>query len=210
MPASDTDSDLIIVGLGNPGDDYAHTRHNVGWDAIDELARRLGADVSRKRWHSRIGSVTVDGRRVWLVEPQTFMNMSGRAVKEAARDVDVGPEAVWVVHDEVDLPPGRIRIKVGGSAAGHNGIRSIIGSLGGDGFTRFRIGVGKPPRRGSEAGVRHVLGRFRGREKELMDAVVAGVADALEMALHEGVERAMTRYNRNGSVGPATVEEGTA
>jgi peptidyl-tRNA hydrolase, PTH1 family len=198
----ETTEDVIIVGLGNPGPEYAQTRHNLGWEAVEELARRIGADVSRKRWHSRVGSAQAFGRRVWIMEPQTYMNLSGRAVKEAVRDLEVGPQAVWVVHDEVDLPPGRLRIKVGGSAAGHNGIKSIIGSLGDDGFTRFRIGVGKPVRRGSEAGIRHVLGRFRGREKELMDGVVTGVADALETALREGVPQAMTKFNRNGAIAP--------
>jgi PTH1 family peptidyl-tRNA hydrolase len=202
MSELEPSSDVIIVGLGNPGAEYADTRHNLGWEAVEEFARRIGADMSRKRWHSRVGSAMVGGRKVWVIEPQTFMNLSGRAVKEAVRDLEVGPEAVWVVHDEVDLPPGRLRIKVGGSAAGHNGIRSIIGSLGDDGFTRFRIGVGKPPAPGSEAGVRHVLGRFKGKEKDLMDAVVDGVADALEMALREGVPQAMTKFNRNGAVAP--------
>lgn len=202
MSELEPSSDVIIVGLGNPGAEYADTRHNLGWEAVEEFARRIGADMSRKRWHSRVGSAMVGGRKVWVIEPQTFMNLSGRAVKEAVRDLEVGPEAVWVVHDEVDLPPGRLRIKVGGSAAGHNGIRSIIGSLGDDGFTRFRIGVGKPPGPGSEAGVRHVLGRFKGKEKDLMDAVVDGVADALEMALREGVAQAMTKFNRNGAVAP--------
>ena len=189
------------MGLGNPGLDYVGSRHNIGWECVDALARRGGADLWRRRWRSRVGCVSSDGRRVWLVEPQTFMNLSGRAVAEAVRDLGAGMESIWVVHDELDLPLGRLRIKVGGSAAGHNGVRSIIGSLGGDGFVRFRVGVGKPPRPGSESGVRHVLSRFNRRERALADTVVSGVADALELAVAEGVARAMNVYNRAGSLG---------
>jgi peptidyl-tRNA hydrolase, PTH1 family len=201
MSQSAPSNDLLVVGLGNPGPEYKGTRHNLGQACLEEFGRRLHADISRKRWESRAGCVEAEGRRVWLIEPQTYMNLSGRAVAKARRDLGVDLESIWVVYDELDLPLGRLRIRIGGSAAGHNGIRSIIGSLGTDGFVRFRVGVGKPPRPGSEAGVRHVLGRFNGREKEIAEKVVTGVADALELALKEGVERAMTVYNRPGSLG---------
>lgn len=201
MPQTTSTEDLILVGLGNPGPEYVGTRHNIGWACLEALSRRLGVDLSRRRWHSRVGCHQLEGRRLWLLEPQTFMNLSGRAVAEAGRDLDLGPESIWVVHDELDLPLGRLRIKKGGSAAGNNGIRSIIGSLRSDEFVRFRVGVGKPPRSGSDAGVRHVLSRFSPRERELVDKVVDGVADAMEMALESGVEQAMNVYNRAGSLG---------
>jgi PTH1 family peptidyl-tRNA hydrolase len=200
-PQPTPDTDLVLVGLGNPGPEYAHTRHNLGWACLDAFAARAGIELSRKRWRSRVGCGMLEGRRVWLLEPQTFMNLSGRAVFEATRDLEVGPDNVWVVYDEMDLPLCRLRIRVGGSAAGHNGIRSIIASLHSDEFVRFRVGVGKQDGRGHEAGVDHVLGRFSRRESEQLGPIVDGVVGALRTALSEGLERAMDLYNRAGSLG---------
>jgi PTH1 family peptidyl-tRNA hydrolase len=200
-PAQTHDSDLVLVGLGNPGPEYAHTRHNLGWACLERFATKNRVELSRRRWRSRMGCGELAGRRVWLLEPQTYMNLSGRAVFEATRDLDVGPESVWVVYDEMDLPFCRLRIRAGGSAAGHNGIRSIIASLHSDAFVRFRVGVGKQPDRGSGAGVGHVLGRFSRHEAELIDRIVGGVAAALQTALEEGLTRAMDLYNRAGSLG---------
>jgi PTH1 family peptidyl-tRNA hydrolase len=203
MPAHEQtpDPDLVVVGLGNPGPEYAHTRHNLGWACLEAFGARAGIELSRKRWRSRTGCGVVAGRRVWLLEPQTYMNLSGRAVFEATRDLEVGPECVWVVYDEMDLPLCRLRIRVGGSAAGHNGIKSIIASLHSDAFVRFRVGVGKQEAPGSGAGVNHVLGRFSRREAEVLDSVVQGVAAALETAVREGLTKAMDVYNRAGSLG---------
>lgn len=192
---------LVLVGLGNPGSEYARTRHNLGWACLDEYARRAGIELSRRRWRSRVGCGEVGDRRLWLLEPQTFMNRSGRAVLEAVRDLGVGPEDVWVVHDEMDLPLCRLRIKIGGSSAGNGGIESIIASLHSDAFVRFRVGVGKPPRPGSPAGVGHVLGRFPPAEAESVAKVIDGVASALETALTTGLAQAMNLYNRAGSLG---------
>jgi len=200
-PAQTPDSDLLLVGLGNPGPEYAHTRHNLGRACLERFATKAGVEISRRRWRSRVGCRMLAGRQVWLLEPQTFMNLSGRAVFEATRDLEIGPESVWVVYDEMDLPLCRLRIRVGGSAAGHNGIRSIIASLHSDDFVRFRVGVGKQPRPGSEAGAGHVLGRFTRREAEAIDGVVEGVSAALETALNDGLTRAMDLYNRAGSLG---------
>ena len=200
-PAQTHDSDLVLVGLGNPGPEYAHTRHNLGWACLERFAEKNRVELSRRRWRSRVGCGQLAGRRVWLLEPQTYMNLSGRAVFEATRDLDVGPESVWVVYDEMDLPLCRLRIRVGGSAAGHNGIRSLIASLHSDAFVRFRVGVGKQPGAGSNAGVGHVLGRFSRKEAEVVDQVVDGAAAALQTALEEGLTRAMDLYNRAGSLG---------
>jgi PTH1 family peptidyl-tRNA hydrolase len=194
-------STLLLVGLGNPGPEYARTRHNMGWACLEAFAAKAGIELSRRRWRSRTGCGVVAGRRVWLLEPQTYMNLSGRAVFEATRDLEVGPGSVWVVYDEMDLPLCRLRIRVGGSAAGHNGIKSIIASLHSDAFVRFRIGVGKPGGGGSDAGVGHVLGRFSRAEEEALDSIVHGVAAALRTALDDGLTRAMDLYNRAGSLG---------
>ena len=201
MTTSTSVDDLVIVGLGNPGAEYAGSRHNVGWLCLEAFARRIQVPISRRRWRSMVGSDTVCGRRLWLLEPQTYMNLSGRAVREACRDVGIGPESVWVVYDEIDLPLCRLRIRVGGSSAGHNGIESIIDALGSDGFVRFRVGVGKPRRPGSQAGIRHVLGKFSRAEAAVVDTVVNGVAAALDEALRSGVPRAMALYNHSGSLG---------
>ena len=189
----------LIVGLGNPESEYADTRHNLGFACVRELVRRLDVRIEKKRWQSLVGRS--EARGLWFVLPQTFMNLSGEAVAKALKDTGVSPQNTWVVYDELDLPLCRMRIKAGGSTAGHNGVRSIVESLGRDDFVRFRVGVGKPGGRGSAAGIRHVLGRFSKAEKEVLPNVVNGVADALEAALEWGVERAMDRYNRAGALG---------
>ena len=187
------------MGLGNPESDYADTRHNLGFACVRELARRIGVSVDRKRWQSLIGRSEAKG--VWLVMPQTYMNLSGEAVAKALKDTGLTPEQTWVVYDELDLPMCRMRIRRGGSGAGHNGVRSLIASLGTDAFVRFRVGIGKPSRGGSQAGRRYVLGRFTKAEAQRLPQVINGAADALELALDAGVERAMDRYNRAGALG---------
>jgi len=189
----------LIVGLGNPEEDYADTRHNLGFACVRELARRLDVKVDRKRWKSLVGRS--ETHRLWLMLPQTYMNLSGEAVAKAVKDVGVAPQNVWVVYDELDLPLCRMRIRRGGSGAGHNGVLSLISSLGTPGFVRFRVGIGKPPRKGSQPGRQHVLGRFTKAEAERLPSIIEGVAGALEVALDAGVERAMDRYNRPGSLG---------
>jgi peptidyl-tRNA hydrolase, PTH1 family len=189
----------LIVGLGNPEADYADTRHNLGFECVRELARRLDAKVDRKRWRSLVGRS--EARGLWLVLPQTYMNLSGEAVARALKDTGIAPHETWVVYDELDLPMCRMRIRRGGSGAGHNGVRSLIDALGTDAFVRFRVGIGKPARKGSPAGRHYVLGRFTKAEADRLPHVVTGVADALELALDAGVERAMDRYNRAGSLG---------
>ena len=189
----------LIVGLGNPESDYADTRHNLGFACVRELARRLDVRIDKKRWQSLAGRA--EARGLWLVLPQTYMNLSGRAVAKAMKDIGVGASGTWVVHDELDLPLCRMRIRRGGSGAGHNGVLSIIESLGTDDFVRFRVGIGKPAHKGSTAGRGYVLGRFTRAEADRVPAIVTGVADALELALEAGVERAMDRYNRAGALG---------
>ena len=189
----------LIVGLGNPESDYADTRHNLGFACVRELARRLGAKIDRKRWQSLVGRF--DERRVWFVLPQTYMNLSGQAVAKALRDTNLTPEQLWVVHDELDLRLCRMRIRRGGSGAGHNGVLSIISALGTPDFVRFRVGIGKPARKGSQEGRGYVLGRFTKAEADRLPKIVDGVATALEVALEAGIERSMDRFNRPGSLG---------
>src|ERR1700693_5575798 len=189
----------LIVGLGNPESEYADTRHNMGFACVRELAKRLGVKVDRKRWQSL--DAHSEERGVWLVLPQTYMNLSGQAVAKAVKDLRITPNDVWVVYDELDLPLCRMRIRRGGSGAGHNGVQSIISSLGTPDFVRFRVGIGKPARKGSQSGRHYVLGRFTKAESERIPAVIDGVASALELALEAGVERAMDRFNRAGSLG---------
>jgi peptidyl-tRNA hydrolase, PTH1 family len=189
----------LIVGLGNPESDYADTRHNLGFACVRELAHRLGTPIEKKRWQSLVGRN--EARGIWFVLPQTYMNLSGQAVAKALKDTGIVPEQTWVVYDELDLPLCRMRIRRGGSGAGHNGVLSIIESLGTDEFVRFRVGIGKPSHKGSQSGVHYVLGRFTKAEAERLPKVVNGVADALELALDAGIERAMDRFNRPGALG---------
>ena len=189
----------LIVGLGNPESDYADTRHNLGFACVRELARRLGTPIEKKRWQSLVGRN--DARGIWFVLPETYMNLSGLAVAKALKDTAISPQQAWVVYDELDLPLCRMRIRRGGSGAGHNGVLSIIASLGTDDFTRFRVGIGKPARKGSLSGRHYVLGRFTKAEAQRVPQIVSSVADALQLALDAGLERAMDRYNRPGALG---------
>jgi len=191
--------ELLIVGLGNPESEYGDTRHNLGFMCVRELARRFGVEISRKRWSSLVGHS--ESRGVWFVLPQTYMNLSGSAVVKASRDISGAPARTWVVYDELDLPLCRLRVRMGGSAAGHNGVRSIIDSLGAPDFVRFRVGIGKPGKSSAAGGARYVLGRFTKAESAVLPQIVDGVASALEMAIDKGVERAMDVYNRAGSLG---------
>src|SRR2546422_7720131 len=140
----------LSVGLGTPGAETADARHNMGFACVRELARRLGISMEKKRWQSLVGRSEASG--VWLVMPQTYMNLSGQAVAKALKDTGLTPAQTWVVYDELDLPLCRMRIRRGGSGAGHNGVLSIIASLGSDHFVRVRGRRGKPPRKGSPAG----------------------------------------------------------
>ena len=194
-----TPFDWLIVGLGNPGKDYARTRHNVGQEVVEELARRRGDTLKSGRDNalvaeSRIGD-GLDAERVVLAFPLTYMNDSGLAVRALARRYGIeDPTRIVVVQDELDLPPTIVRIKAGGGLAGHNGLRSIASHLGTQDFLRIRIGVGKPPG-GKERGANHVLGRMPAKQREEYDVAVQEAADAVELIVTEGVDAAMRRYN---------------
>ncbi len=200
-------TDLLVVGLGNPGAEYVGSRHNVGFEVVDLLAERHGARLRRsRRDRALVDDVRVGPGRLILAEPQTYMNESGQAVAPLVRryDLDVGRELV-VVHDELDLPVGRLRVKSGGGLAGHNGLRSIKAHLHDDAFARVRIGVGKPPNK--DEGVGHVLNRPPKAVRLVLSEVVARAADAVEAILADGVDAAMNRFNALedvvGAPGPA-------
>lgn len=190
-----TPSDLLVVGLGNPGPDYAGTRHNVGADVVELLAQRHGARLKRGKELALVADIRVGSQRLALAFPQTYMNESGRSVVALVRRY--GIEELWrlvVVHDELDLALGKLQVKAGGGLAGHNGLRSIKAHLHDDSFTRIRIGIGKPPG-GKEHGVDHVLRAPGKKERTELDVSVALAADAVEMISAEGVVSAQNRFN---------------
>src|SRR3989449_2196190 len=184
--------DLLVVGLGNPGREYARHRHNVGWMVVEELARRHGASWKGK-FSGQLAEVRVDRHRVGLFKPETFMNESGRAVGAAARFYKLEPDAILVVHDDIDLEPGRLQARLGGGLAGHNGLRSIASHLGTQDFLRLRVGVGRPGRGDRRPVADYVLSEF---EPEIdVDALVARAADAVETIAREGLEAAQQLFN---------------
>jgi peptidyl-tRNA hydrolase, PTH1 family len=194
-----TPADLLVVGLENPGRDYGGTRHNVGAAAVRLLAERHGAKLKGLRGVPVMtDEVDVDGRRLALAVPTTYMNESGQAVRPLVRryGLDEDLSRLVVVHDELDLPPGTLKVKVGGGLAGNNGLRSIRDHLHSTEFLRVRIGVGKPPSK--ERGADHVLSRPGKRESLELEITIQEAADAVEVILAGGVERAMERFNQRG------------
>ena len=188
--------DLLVVGLGNPGDQYASTRHNVGVWVIDELVSRFGGRLRpSKHEHASVDSLVVDGRRITLAFPATYMNESGRSVAPLVkrRGID-DPSRLLVVHDELDLPVGRMKLKLGGGLAGNNGLKSIKSHLHTADFARARVGVGKPPS-GRMSGADYVLRAPSKADRKVLDQMVIAAADAVEMVLGEGIAPAMNKYN---------------
>jgi PTH1 family peptidyl-tRNA hydrolase len=184
--------DLLVAGLGNPGREYERTRHNVGWMVADELARRHDGSF-RSKFSGQLAEIRDEERRIALLKPETYMNISGRSVGAAARFFKVPPQALLVVHDDVDLEPGRLQVRAGGGLAGHNGLRSIAGELGTQEFLRLRIGVGRPGRGDRRPVADYVLSGF---EPEIdVEALVARAADAVETIAREGLEPAQQRFN---------------
>ena len=192
-PRKGTAADLLVVGLGNPGDEYAHTRHNVGADTVELLAKRHGGTLKKGKERARADQVRIGGKLVALAVPLTYMNDSGAAVVALARRYGVEPEQVVIVHDELDLPVAALKLKQGGGLAGHNGLKSVKNHLHSDAFLRVRIGVGKPVSK--EHGVDHVLKRFSKRERTEIDVTIEQAADAVELIVTDGIDTAMNRYN---------------
>jgi peptidyl-tRNA hydrolase, PTH1 family len=188
----DSSLDLLVVGLGNPGREYALNRHNVGFMVADELARRSGG-TWRSKFSGRLAEVRIGEHRIALLEPETFMNESGRSVQAAARFFKVEPDAILVVHDEGDLPVGRLQARLGGGLAGHNGLRSIARQLGTPDFLRLRVGVGRPGRGDPRSLADYVLADFDAHDDR--ETIVARAADAVETLDANGLDVAQREFN---------------
>jgi peptidyl-tRNA hydrolase, PTH1 family len=184
--------DLLVVGLGNPGRPYEHTRHNAGSMVVGELARRHGGSW-RGKFSGQVADVRLGDLKLALLKPETYMNESGRSVAAAARFFKVEPESLVIVHDDVDLEPGRLQARAGGGLAGHNGLRSLAQALGTQDFLRLRIGVGRPERGDPRPVADYVLSEFAPEED--VDALVARAADAVETLASEGLEATQQLFN---------------
>jgi peptidyl-tRNA hydrolase, PTH1 family len=184
--------DLLVAGIGNPGREYVDTRHNVGWMVCDELAQRRG-DSFRSKFSGELSELRVDGAKIALLKPQTYVNESGRSVAPAARFFKVDPASLLVVHDEVDLEVGRLQVRLGGGLAGHNGLRSVARHLGTSEFLRLRIGIGRPERGDPRPVADYVLSPFQPDDD--VEGIVARAADAVEAVALEGLDMAQRRFN---------------
>lgn len=189
----------LIVGLGNPGIGYAKNRHNIGFMCINHFAKQYTIAFDKKKGQARIGEGEVAGSRVILARPQTFMNASGKAVDSLMAKYKVDPADLIVIHDDLDLPLGRIRIRQGGSAAGHHGIESIISYIESPDFIRMRIGIGRPATEDDNKDaevIKFVLSSFSAEDKKIVDDILSRVSEALLALITDGLEAAMNKYNR--------------
>ena len=184
----------IIAGLGNPTKEYEHTRHNVGFDTIDVIADRFGIGMGEKKHKAIIGKGHIEGNKVILVKPQTYMNLSGESLREIVDYYKIDEESeLIVIYDDISLAPGKLRIRKKGSAGGHNGIKNIIAQLDTQNFYRIKVGVGEKPKGWDLAD--YVLGHFKGEEKKLMEEAFSNAADAVVTILNEDIDVAMNKYN---------------
>lgn len=184
----------LLVFLGNPGEQYENTRHNIGFEVADELGERLNIPIQKLKHRALTNTAQLGGEKVLLMKPVTYMNLSGEAVGDALRFYKLTPGQVLVVCDDIALPPGALRIRKNGSAGGHNGLKSIIAHLGTEDFPRLKIGVGQKPHPDYDL-ADWVLGKFQGEDRKRMDAAVKEAADAVEGILSQGLDRAMSKYN---------------
>jgi peptidyl-tRNA hydrolase, PTH1 family len=184
----------LVAGLGNPGEEYVRSRHNLGFRVADGLAAALGAPFSTRKFAAEIADAKVGGERVWVVKPQTYMNASGEAVGAALRFWKLGLEDLVVVHDDLELEAFRVQVKVGGGHGGNNGVKSVTAHVGGPGYARIRMGIGRPPRPVDPADF--VLGRFPRAEDDQVEACVAEAVEAARMICELGVVKAMNQFNR--------------
>jgi PTH1 family peptidyl-tRNA hydrolase len=184
----------LVVGLGNPGPEHADTRHNAGFWVVDRLAQRAGGSLRpHARYQGDVGRITLGGRELWLLKPMTYMNRSGSSIRALAEYTRIAPDEVLVVHDELDLPVGALRLKCGGGSGGHNGLKDTISHIG-EGFWRLRVGIGHPGQRGEV--IDYVLRRAPAAEQALLDSAVVEGADAVERVLDVGAEKVMNALHR--------------
>jgi PTH1 family peptidyl-tRNA hydrolase len=190
----------LIVGLGNPGAKYDKTRHNIGFEAIDHLAQRWQISLSdQKKFQGIAGEGMAGGQKIRLLKPQTFMNLSGQSVRAMLDWYKLDPTAVLVIYDDMDLPLGKLRMRLSGSAGGHNGMKSLISHLGTQAFPRLRLGIGKS----QDETIGHVLGKFAAAEMPIVQEVLHLSSDAVNLALREGVEKSMSLFNSKSVAAPA-------
>jgi peptidyl-tRNA hydrolase, PTH1 family len=183
----------IIVGLGNPGDQYARTRHNAGFTVIDHLADELGVHYWKKHLGAEVASLVYQGQEILLVKPQSFMNTSGGPVSKIMEERSAGVQDILVIHDDLDIPSGSIRLKRGGGSGGHNGLKSLVEKLGTSSFARVKFGIGRPPGRMDTADF--VLAQLRGADLEEFDANAVKVAEVVRFTLDNGLDAAMQNYH---------------
>ena len=186
----------LIVGLGNPGDAYRDTRHNLGFEVVDLLGQRHGVALTSRKFKARYGSGEVEGCKVLMSKPQTYMNRSGQSVGVMAGWHRIPPKNVIVIHDDLDLALGRVKLKTGGGHGGHNGLRDIAAALGDSGFQRVRMGIDRPA--SDRDSTDHVLSRFRPDERPSVGPMVDRAADAVQSILAQGIEASMNEYNTRG------------
>lgn len=181
----------IVAGLGNPGREYENTRHNVGFDVIDLLAKKYNIEVNRLKFKGEYGETTIGQDKVLFIKPNTYMNLSGESLGEISKFFKVPSTNIIVIQDDVDLPLGRLRIRTTGSAGGHNGLKSIIAHLGTEDFVRIRIGVGQP----AQDMITHVLGKIPKEQQQVLNLVYKAASEAVEIVIKEGSEAAMNKFN---------------
>lgn len=184
---------ILVAGLGNPGKEYINTKHNVGFLTVDEISRRVGIELNKKKFHSSFGDGLFGDSRLLLIKPDTYMNRSGEAVASVQQFYNLPAENILVVYDEMDLPVGTVKIKPGGGSAGHNGIKSIISQMGSSDFVRIRIGIGKP--RSGTGGANHVLSGFSKSEQEEIEESIVRASDAVLEIIESGLQTAMNKFN---------------
>lgn len=182
---------FLIVGLGNPGKEYEHTRHNIGFDAVDEISCKYNIDINRIKFKGMYGEGNIQGEKVILLKPLTYMNLSGESVREIVNFYKIDSKNIIVIYDDVDLEIGRLRIRVKGSSGGHNGIKSIIYQLGTEEFVRLKLGVGKA----EKDMVSHVLGKFSKEDREIVEKVINSTAEITNTIISESPEAAMNKFN---------------
>ena len=183
----------LIIGLGNPEEEYSETRHNMGFDTLNKIAEQYNIEINKKKFQGLYEIAIIEGKKVILVKPQTFMNLSGNCVKEIADFYKISPEEILVIYDDMDIEPGKIKIRKKGSSGGHNGVKSIIQMIGTEEFPRIRIGIGRPQHRGDE--INHVIGKIPEEEIPKLNEGVKKAKEAVIEILKNGVDSAMNKLN---------------
>lgn len=189
---------FLVVGLGNPGSEYAATRHNAGFMVVDELARRFGVSIDHEKWQAHSVQLVLWGSKICLLKPDTFMNLSGKAVARYVDFYKVSPEQILVVHDDLDMEPGRVKLVAGGGTGGHNGIRSLVQYLGTKDFLRLKLGIGRPGKLNLYSGMpveKYVLAPFAPDEKILLEQRMDAIEKGLEYLVCDGIAKAMNLLN---------------